>query len=169
MSSLLNKNHFETILNFSRKISKGVNSDDLSQYVILKLLNEPNLINDDVASKPKALKVWLYRFINIEYSLCSSSFNRYFYNSYSKGREVIDVEITDSVIKQTSNNILDNTIDVYGLVKSSGVTDIERMYLNAYIDSDYNYRRCSDNLDIDKTTIKKHVKKALKKCRDTAS
>ena len=164
MNAKLESKHFETILNFSRKISKGVNSDDLSQHVIYKLLNEPTLITEDVISKPKAFSVWLYRFITIEFSLCYSSFNRKIHNSYKKGREFVDVEISDCLFKDVGSKY-DHSIDVYNLIKTSGLTDVERMYLNAYIDSDYNYRRCSDNLDIDKTTIRKHIKRAFDKCK----
>ena len=164
MSVTLESKHFETILNFSRKISKGVNADDLSQHVIFRLLNEPNLLNEDVLSKPKALNVWLYKFINIEYSLCWSVFNRYFHNSYNKGREIVDVEVSDCLFDDVGSQF-DHSVDVYNLVKTSGLTDIERMYLNAYIDSDYNYRRCSDNLDIHPSTIKRHVKRAFDKCK----
>ncbi len=167
MSSLLNNNHFETILNFSRKISKGVNSDDLSQHVIFKLLNEPNLLNEDVLGKPKALSVWLYRFITVEFSLCYSSFNRSHHSSYNKGREIIDVELSDCLFKDVGSQF-DNSIDVYSLIKSSGLTNMERMYLNAYIDSGYSYSQCSNDLDICYSAVSKHVRRALDKCRNTA-
>tara|TARA_R110002051_G_scaffold294358_1_gene359626 strand:+ start:707 stop:1210 length:504 start_codon:yes stop_codon:yes gene_type:complete len=164
MSVTLESKHFKDILNYSRKISKGVNADDLSQHVIYKLLNEPALITKDVISKPKAFSVWLYRFITIEFSMCYSSFNRHLHNSYNKGREIIDLEVSDCLFEDVGTQF-DNSIDVINLVKTSGLTDIERMYLNAYIDSDYNYRRCSDNLDIHPSTIKRHVKRAFDKCK----
>ena len=166
MSSKLTNEDFKTILNFSRKISKGVNADDLSQHVIYRLLNEPKLLNKDVLSKPKSLKSWLYEFIKIECLLSYSSFNRHLHNSYNKGREIVDIQISDCLLSDVGSQF-DHSIDVYNLVKTSGLTDIERMYLNAYVDSDYNYRRCSDNLDIHPSTIKRHVKRALEKCRNT--
>ena len=166
MSVVLTNEHYTTIKNFSRKITKGVNADDLSQHVILRLLNESNLLNADLLSKPKALNVWLYNFINVEHSMSWSVFNRYFHNSYNKGREIIDVEVSDCLFKDVDSHF-DNTIDVYSLVKSSGLTDMERMYLNAYIDSGYNFKQCSENLDIHYSTISKHVKRALNKCRNT--
>jgi len=176
MSTVLSSEHFETILNFSRKISKGVNADDLSQHVIFRLLNEPDLLTKHLMTQPKALNVWLYKFISVEYSLSWSVFNRHFHNSYNKGREVIDLDIKDcgwidghKKIRCLSKDVggeYDLSIDAYNLVKTSGLTDIERMYLNAYIDSGYNYRRCSDNLDIHHSTIKRHVKRAFDKCRD---
>jgi len=165
MSTVLSSEHFETILNFSRKISKGVNADDLSQHVIFRLLNEPDLLTKHLMTQPKALNVWLYKFISVEYSLSWSVFNRHFHNSYNKGREITDVEVSDCLFDDVGSQF-DHSIDVYNLVKTSGLTDIERMYLNAYIDSGYNYRRCSDNLDIHHSTIKRHVKRAFDKCRD---
>ena len=163
MVTLLTNEHYNTIRNFSRKISKGVNADDLSQHVTLKLL-ESNLIPDELFNKPKALNVWLYRFINIEFKLCGSSFNKVMHDSYTKGSEVIDKDLTTLNIFDDIKDPLDD-INLSDVISKANLKDIERMYLNSYLESGCNYVQCSKNLDIHPQTISKYVNKAIDKCR----
>ena len=163
MVTLLTNEHYNTIRNFSRKISKGVNADDLSQHVTLKLL-ESNLIPDELFNKPKALNVWLYRFINIEFKLCGSSFNKAMHDSYTKGSEVIDKDLTTLNIFDDIKDPLDD-INLSDVISKANLKDIERMYLNSYLESGCNYVQCSKNLDIHPQTISKYVNKAINKCR----
>jgi len=163
MVTSLTNEHYNTIRNFSRKISKGVNADDLSQHVTLKLL-ESNLIPDELFNKPKALNVWLYRFINIEFKLCGSSFNKVMHDSYTKGSEVIDKDLTTLNIFDDIKDPLDD-INLSDVISKANLKDIERMYLNSYLESGCNYVQCSKNLDIHPQTISKYVNKAIDKCR----
>jgi len=163
MVTLLTNEHYNTIRNFSRKISKGVNADDLSQHVTLKLL-ESNLIPDELFNKPKALNVWLYRFINIEFKLCGSSFNKVMHDSYTKGSEVIDKDLTTLNVFDDIKDPLDD-INLSDVISKANLKDIERMYLNSYLESGCNYVQCSKNLDIHPQTISKYVNKAINKCR----
>jgi hypothetical protein len=163
MVTLLTDEHYTTIRNFSRKISKGVNADDLSQHVTLKLL-ESGLIPDELFNKPKALNVWLYRFINIEFKLCGSSFNKVMHDSYTKGSEVIDKDLTTLNIFEDIKDPLDD-INLSDVISKANLKDIERMYLNSYLESGCNYVQCSKNLDIHPQTISKYVNKAIDKCR----
>ena len=163
MVTLLTNEHYNTIRNFSRKISKGVNADDLSQHVTLKLL-ESNLIPNELFNKPKALNVWLYRFINIEFKLCGSSFNKVMHDSYTKGSEVIDKDLTTLNIFDDIKDPLDD-INLSDVISKANLKDIERMYLNSYLESGCNYVQCSKNLDIHPQTISKYVNKAINKCR----
>jgi len=163
MVTSLTNEHYNTIRNFSRKISKGVNADDLSQHVTLKLL-ESNLIPNELFNKPKALNVWLYRFINIEFKLCGSSFNKVMHDSYTKGSEVIDKDLTTLNIFDDIKDPLDD-INLSDVISKANLKDIERMYLNSYLESGCNYVQCSKNLDIHPQTISKYVNKAINKCR----
>lgn len=161
MVTLLTNKHYKTIRNFSRKISKGVNSDDLSQHVILKLLQKDTQFINGLIRRDE-FDMFIWRFVKRMFTHSGSSFNRVETETYDTNQRKINVCLDNVDIVE---EIEEDEIDLKCIIKRAGLTDIERMYLNSYIDSGMSYTKCSYDLDISRQTISKHVKKALEKCR----
>lgn len=188
MVSKLTSEHFELIRTFSRKISKGVNSDDLSQHVILKLLEKNQTFVNELIDK-KEFKFYIWRVIERMFKRDHSTYNREEYGTHhyeSRLKTVnLDKWITlndndwDGYEFLTRNRFftcdyfrdaksLDvSEFNVKDIIDKANLTDVERMYLNAYIESNCNYTTCSSNLDISTSTISKYVKRAIEKCKES--
>lgn len=193
MVTVLTNEHYTTINNFSRKISKGVNSDDLSQHVILKLLQKNNKFIAHLI-KENDFNRYIWQFVKLMYRQDHSTFNReeygthhvenrpkfinldglMFYHKVISDRDDVDIgnllqrinllKEFDSVFSLEENK---DNIDLGLIIKNAQLTDKERMYLNSYIDSGCSYKQCSRDLDIHQQTISKYVKQALDKCRNS--
>lgn len=148
---------------FSRKITKGFNSDDLSQHVILKVLQ---LNKDKIQAliDRKELDYYLWRVVSMMYFSEHSTFNREEYGTRDFNKRINTVELTELIIAEDSE---DDSVDFTSIIDKAELTDIERMYLNAYKDANCNYTTCSSNLDISTSTISKYVKKAIEKCKNS--
>lgn len=164
MVTVLTNEHYTIIRNFSRKISKGVNSDDLSQHVILKLLQKDTQFINGLISRGDEFNRFIWVFIKRMYIHSGSSFNRVETETSDIKQRKITISLDD--IDLIDNQVEDN-IDLISIIKRAELKDTERMYLNAYIDSGMSYSRCSKELDIHPRTISKHVKKALDKCKNS--
>tara|TARA_R110002167_G_scaffold106599_6_gene273250 strand:+ start:7229 stop:7723 length:495 start_codon:yes stop_codon:yes gene_type:complete len=161
MVTLLTNKHYTTIRNFSRKISKGVNSDDLSQHVILKLLQKDTKFINGLIRRDEFDKfIWV--FIKRMFIHSGSSFNRVETETVDPMQRKIKVSLDGF---DFPSDMEDDEIDLKYIIKRAGLTDIERMYLNAYMDNNANYLQCSNVLDVHWTTISKYVKKAINKCK----
>lgn len=161
MVTLLTNKHYTTIRNFSRKISKGVNSDDLSQHVILKLLQKDTQFINGLIRRDE-FDMFIWRFVKRMFTHSGSSFNRVETETYDTNQRKINVCLDNVDIAE---EIDEDEIDLRCIIKRAGLTDIERMYLNAYMDNNANYLQCSNVLDVHWTTISKYVKKAIEKCK----
>ena len=164
MVTVLTNEHYTTINNFSRKISKGVNSDDLSQHVILKLLQKDTQFINGLISRGNEFNLFIWRFISRMYTHRGSSFNRIETETFDiKQRKItVSLDFVDIADEQKEEDI-----DLMSIILKAELTDLERMYLNSYIDSGCSYKQCSRDLDIHQQTISKYVKQALKKCKNS--
>lgn len=164
MVTVLTNEHYTTINNFSRKISKGVNSDDLSQHVILKLLQKDTQFINGLIGRGDEFNRFIWRFIKRMHTHSGSSFNRVETETSDVKQRKITISLDDIDL---IDNQIEDKIDLGSIIKRAELKDTERMYLNAYIDNGMSYTKCSKELDIHPRTISKHVKKALEKCKNS--
>lgn len=162
MVTVLTNEHYNTILNFSRKITNGKNPGDLSQHVILNVLQKDNDFIKGLIDK-RDINRYLWQLVKLEYIQGNSSYNRIEYETHGKENRVtkVDIDNFDIFIDDTEQ------MNVFDIISNARLTDIERMYLNAYKDSNCNFRQCSRDLDISEQTISKYVKQAIKKCKES--
>ncbi len=192
MVTVLTNEHYTIIRNFSRKISKGVNSDDLSQHVILKLLQKSNRFIKHLIEE-NDFNRYVWQFIKLMHNQDHSTFNREEYGTHHRENVIKTIPIDSLNIVYDSGLFKDDECDlnnkfrssmsykgicstdtmgydkdfIKGVIKKAGLTDIERMYLNAYVESGLSYTKCSSDLDISRQAISKHVKKAIEKCKNS--
>lgn len=164
MVTLLTNEHYKTIINFSRKITKGDKADDLSQHVILKILQKDTQFVNGLISRGNEFNLFIWRFISRMYIHSGSSFNRVERETSDIKQRKIKVSLDNVDLIEESK---DESIDLKSIIKRAGLTDIERMYLNAYIDNGMSYQKCSIELDIHHQTISRHVNKAIDKCKNS--
>lgn len=177
MVSHLTEEHYSLIRNFSRKVSKGRNSDDLSQHVILKLLQKDTQFINGLIDRGDEFKRFIWRFVGRMHTHDHSSYNREEYGTHHSEQRPNFIDVNALVgAKRVDKNMISHfncVYPIYGnsnvnlkdLIKSTELTDMERMYLNAYIDNGLSFERTSTFLDIHRTTISKHVKRAIEKCK----
>ena len=162
MVTVLTNEHYNTILNFSRKITNGKNPDDLSQHVILNVLQKDNDFIKGLIDR-REMTVYLWNVVRREYLLSHSSYNRIEYETFNLDDRIEKVSLNG--LEFASED--DEQISVFEVISNARLTDIERMYLNAYKDSNCNFRQCSRDLDISEQTISKYVKQAINKCKES--
>jgi RNA polymerase sigma factor (sigma-70 family) len=163
MVSKLTNEHYKMIKAFSRKITKGINSDDLSQHVILKLLQKDTQFINGLIDREE-FKYFIWRFVQNMQFRSGSSYNREEHGTSNKDGRLNTIELTELIIAEDSE---EDSVDFTSIIDKAELTDIERMYLNAYKDANCNYTTCSSNLDISTSTISKYVKQAINKCKNS--
>lgn len=165
VSNLTNK-HFSLIKNFSRKVSKGINADDLSQHVILKLLKKDIQFINGLIFRDEFDR-WIWRFIQGTFNKSNSNFNIEMYDCYNKGtiyKKPINIELgTIDVINEPA--YVNPMTELKSIINNSDLTDMDRKYLDLYISKGCNYVTCSRETGIHSQTISHHVRKAIDKCR----
>jgi len=164
MVSNLTNEHYKTIHRFSQKISNGVNADDLSQHVILSILQKDKQFINGLIERGE-FNFFIWKFISNTFNRSNSKFNRELYNSFNVNEVYckpnnVDIDLVRLEVEET-----ETIQDLTELIAGAGLTDLERMYINAYKDNFCSYKECSRGLDIHPRTISKHVKRAIEKCK----
>lgn len=166
MTSQLTTEHFNLIRGISQIVSKGVNADDLSQHVIMKLLQKDTQFINGLISRGKEFNGFMWRFIGRMHMHSGSSYNVVETETYDPNQRKIKVGY-DKFVEVGYVDVSDHKLDFYELISRIELTDLERMYLNAYIESGCSYTTCSSNLDIHYTTIRKYIRRIIEKCKES--
>ena len=171
MKSILTDEHYRMILSFSRHFSNELEYKDLSQHVILELLDQPKDKIQAIIDKGEFGK-WIGSVIRGQFYLGGSTYNRETKGCYGSNNWIKTVSIDETNLCNTLSYSYiiedsDKDINLDNATKYAKLTDKERMYLTAYIESGCKYEQCSINLDICPQTISIHVKKALEKCKNS--
>ena len=163
MKDILNKKHFDTILNFSRKITKGCKADDLSQHVILKVLQLDKTKIRALIDR-KELDYYLWRVVSMMYFSESSTFNREEYGTrdFNKRINTIDLNDLTNVLQEPTD---EDCITIDEVLNKSDLNEIERLIIDYYLEYNGSYTTMGNRLGIDKQTVSIKVREIIDKCK----
>lgn len=164
MNDILTRKHFDLILSFSRKITKGVRADDLSQHVILKLLQFDRQKIKGLLYRGE-LEVYLWQVVKLMYINDHSSFNREEYGTHHFNKRLKTIDLDDVeyslTIDQPERITLDEVID------KSKLNEMELLMIEYYLKYNGNYTTIGARLGIDKQTVSIKVREIIEKCKQS--
>ena len=163
MKYILTDKHFNTILKFSRKVSKGIKADDLSQHVILKVLQFDKHKLKGLIQRGE-LEIYLWQVVKRMYFNDHSTFNREEYGThhFNKRLKTVDLDSLEFLLTEEQNERI--TIDE--VITKSKLTELEELTLRYYIEYNGSYTIMADRLEIDRVTVTIKVKEIIEKCKN---
>ncbi len=162
MNNILTQKHFNTILKFSRKVSKGNKADDLSQHVILKVLQFDQQKLKGLIQRGE-LEIYLWQVVKRMYFNDHSTFNREEYGTHHFNKRLKTVEL-DS-LEYILQSEVDECITIDEVITKAGLNEIEELTLRYYMEYNGNYTTMGDRLGIDRVTVTIKVKEIIEKCK----
>jgi len=162
VNDILTQKHFETILKFSRKVTKGNKADDLSQHVILKVLQFDRQKLKGLIQRNE-LEIYLWQVVKRMYFNDHSTFNREEYGThhFNKRLKTVDLDSLEFLLTEEQNERI--TIDE--IITKSKLTELEELTLRYYIEYNGSYTIMADRLEIDRVTVTIKVKEIIEKCK----
>ena len=162
MNNILTQKHFDTILKFSRKTTKGVKADDLSQHVIMKLLQlEPKKIQSLIDREE--LNFYLWRVVSMMYFSSCSTFNREEYGTRDINKRIQTINYDDLEYNLTDES--EDKVTIEDVIEKNNLNEIERLFIEYYLKYNGNYTTIGSRLGIDKQTVSIKIREIIEKCK----
>lgn len=133
------ENAYEIIKRFACDFTHD--SEDLAQDVSIKLISNPVILNQ-TESKIKA-----YLYVSVRNAFIDT-----------KRKKIYTTEVSTNIPSPTVDNELNE------LIEQIGLTEIERMWLDIYMDNG-SYREVAEILKCDEHTVYRRIKPILTKCK----
>ena len=194
MNNILTQKHFDFILALCRKYSKNTNPKDLSQHIILELLEQDQTKLKKLIDSGEFGK-WIGSYVKNQLKLGGSTYNRLEkgcygsdnwlkvcslsnwsdFNNHSDGKEFDDYDREIYLYGDftTPSEYMNKRIDYSRLererlkevIDKANLNEIERLIIDYYITYNGNYTTMGDRLGIDRVTVTIKVKEIIEKCK----
>jgi len=162
VNNILTRKHFDTILKFSRKVTKGNKADDLSQHVILKVLQFDEQKLKGLIQRGE-LEIYLWQVVKRMYFNDHSTFNREEYGTHHFNKRLKTVDLDSLEYSLQSEEV--ERITIEEVIDKTNLTELEQLTLRYYLEYNGNYTTMADRLDIDRVTVTIKVKEIIEKCK----